>query len=106
MFLTDALTTQLGTFALVPQVVAAVKVPVVAAGGIVNRFMREQGPVSGLAPAFPLATAGVAPLRAKAEAMGSGDFSPLWAGQNVSGCREVSAAAMTCALGAATLMQR
>lgn len=151
MFLTDALTTQLGTFALLPQVVAAVKVPVVAAGGIadangvaaamelgaaglqvgtayllcseattsalhrqalqsdaahhtaltnlftgrpargiVNWFMREQGPMSG-----------VAPLRAKAEALGSGDFSPLWAGQNVSGCREVSAAAITRALGAA-----
>lgn len=162
MFLTEALTSQLGTFALLPQVVAAVKVPVVAAGGIadahgvaaamalgaagvqagtayllcpeattsaphrqalqsdaahhtaltnlftgrpargiVNRFMREQGPMSGLAPAFPLATAAVAPLRAQAEAMGSGDFSPLWAGQNVSGCREVSAAAMTRALGAA-----
>lgn len=162
MFLTDALTTQLGTLALLPQVVAAVKVPVVAAGGIadangvaaamalgaaglqvgtayllcteattsalhrqalqsdaahhtaltnlftgrpargiVNWFMREQGPMSGLAPAFPLATARVAPLRAKAEALGSGDFSPLWAGQNVSGCREVSAAAITRALRAA-----
>ena len=30
--------------------------------------------------------------RAKAEADGRGDFSPLWAGQNVSGCAPVSAA--------------
>ncbi|MFZ1833580.1 MAG: 2-nitropropane dioxygenase, partial [Pseudomonadales bacterium] len=36
-----------------------------------------------------------AALRAKAEARGCGDFSPLWAGQNVSGCREVPAAALT-----------
>ena len=48
--------------------------------------------------AFPLATSAVAPLRAKAEAAGSGDFSPLWSGQNPSGCREVSAAEMTRAL--------
>jgi nitronate monooxygenase len=159
MFLTDELTTQLGTFALVPQMVAAVKVPVIAAGGIadaagvaaamalgaagvqvgtayllcpeattstvhraalqsdvarhtaltnlftgrpargiVNRFMRELGPISAAAPAFPLATAAVAPLRAKAEAAGSGDFSPLWSGQNASGCRPVPAAELTHAL--------
>ena len=139
MFLLDDLSTQLGTFALVPQIVRAVKVPVIAAGGIadatgvaaalalgaagvqvgtayllcpeattsavhraalksdaaretaltnlftgrpargiVNRLMRELGPISGLAPAFPLATAAIAPLRAKAEAQGKGDFSPLW----------------------------
>jgi nitronate monooxygenase len=34
-------------------------------------------------------------LRAAAEARGSGEFSPLWAGQNVSGCREVPAAQLT-----------
>lgn len=34
MFLTDNLATQVGTFALVPQVVDAVKVPVIATGGI------------------------------------------------------------------------
>jgi nitronate monooxygenase len=159
MFLTHDLTTQAGTFALVPQVVKAVKVPVVAAGGIadadgvaaaralgaagvqagtayllcpeaatsavhraalesdaarhtaltnlftgrpargiVNRFMRELGPLSDLAPDFPLATAAVAPLRAAAEKAGSGAFSPLWAGQNASGSREAGAAEVTRAL--------
>ena len=33
------------------------------------------------APAFPWAVGPIAPLRAAAEAQGSGDFSPLWAGQ-------------------------
>jgi len=155
-FLTSDLTTQLGTFALVPQVVAAVKVPVIAAGGIadaagvaaaialgasavqvgtaylltdeattsavhraalksegarhtaltnlftgrpargiVNRILRELGPMNARAPEFPLATAAIAPLRAKAEARGSGDFSPLWSGQNASGCREAPAAELT-----------
>jgi len=36
MFLTDDLSTQLGTMALLPQVVDAVAVPVIAAGGIVD----------------------------------------------------------------------
>lgn len=153
MFLGGELTTQLGTFALLPQVVDAVDVPVIAAGGIadaagvraafalgasgvqvgtafllcpettisavhraalkseaarhtaltnlftgrpargiVNRLMRELGPMSDAPPAFPLATAAIAPLRAEAERRGSGDFSPLWSGQNASGCREVPAA--------------
>lgn len=156
MFLTDDVTTQVGTMALLPQLVRALKVPVIAAGGIadaaavtaamrlgaagvqvgtayllcdeskvsalhrralksedarhtaltnlftgrpargiVNRLMRELGPLSDGPPAFPLATAALAPLRAKAEAMGSGDFTPLWSGQNASGCREVSAAKLT-----------
>lgn len=156
MFLTDDLSTQAGTFALVPQIARAVRVPVIAAGGIadakgvaaalalgaagvqvgtaymlcpeattsavhraalksdavcrtaltnlftgraargiVNRLVRELGPMSAAAPAFPLATAAIAPLRAKAEARGSGDFSPLWAGQNPSGCREVPAGELT-----------
>lgn len=156
MFLSEDLSTQLGTFALLPQIVHAVRVPVVVAGGIsdaagvraalalgaagvqvgtayllcpeattsavhraalqspaavhtaltnlytgrpargiVTRLMREQGPMNALAPSFPLATAAVAPLRAKAEAAGSGDFSPLWAGQNTSGCRPVPAAQFT-----------
>ena len=43
--------------------------------------MREIGPIADVAPAFPLAGGALAPLRAKAEAAGSGDFSPLWAGQ-------------------------
>ena len=57
--------------------------------------MREQGPLSHLAPAFPLATSAVAPLRTKAEAAGLADFTPLWAGQNASGCRAVPAAELT-----------
>jgi nitronate monooxygenase len=52
------------------------------ARAIVNRFMREMGPVGASIPDFPLATPAVMPLGAKAEASGSGDFSPLWAGQS------------------------
>jgi len=159
MFLSDDLNTQLSTLALLPQVVRAIRVPVIAAGGIadaagvaavmqlgaagaqlgtayllcneattsavhraalqseaaactavtnlftgrpargiVNRFMREQGPMNSHVPAFPLAAAAVTPIRAKAEAKGSGEFSPLWAGQNVSGCRKVSARDITLGL--------
>jgi nitronate monooxygenase len=65
------------------------------ARAIVNRIMRELGPISPAAPAFPLATGAIMPLRAKAESVGSGDFSPLWAGQNTTGCKETSAAALT-----------
>ena len=161
MFLCDDLTTQVGTLALVPQVIAAVTVPVIAAGGIVdartvaaamslgaagvqvgtayllcpeattsavhraalksdaarhtaltnvftgrpargivNRIMREIGPISAAAPAFPLAAAAIAPLRAKAESLGLGDFSPLWSGENASGCKEIPAADLTRELAA------
>ena len=155
VFLSDDLTTQVGSFALVPQVVRAVRVPVIAAGGIadaqgvramlamgatavqvgtafmccpeatttrihrealkseaarhtaltnvftgrpargiVNRIVRELGPLCAKAPAFPLAPAALAPLRAEAERRGSGDFSPLWSGQNPSGCRDIPAATL------------
>lgn len=161
IFLSDDLTSQVGTMALLPQIVRAVKIPVIAAGGIadaqgvaaamalgaagvqigtayllcpesttsvvhraalkseaarhtaltnlftgrpargiVNRIMKELGPINTAAPAFPLATAAVAPLRAKAEGQGSGDFSPLWSGQNVSGCKEIPAAQLTRELAA------
>jgi nitronate monooxygenase len=40
----------------------------------------------------------MAPLRAKAESLGRDDFSPLWSGQNASGCRAVPAAQITRAL--------
>ena len=59
------------------------------------RLMRELGPLSPEAPPFPTATAALAPLRAKAEAEGSGDFSPLWSGQNPTGCKPIGAAALT-----------
>jgi nitronate monooxygenase len=159
MFLTDQLGTQIGTFALLPQIVAAVNVPVIAAGGIadaagvraamalgaagvqvgtaylcspeattsalhraalmsdaarhtelttlfsgrpargiVNRLMRALGPLNPAAPAFPLATPAVAPLRAHFEALGRTDCTPLWSGQNASGCRAVPAAELTAAL--------
>ena len=51
------------------------------ARGIVNRFMREQGPMDDAAPNFQRARPAIAPLRTAAEAKGSTDFSPLWSGQ-------------------------
>jgi len=62
--------------------------------------MRDRGPMSAAAPVFPPATAAIAPLRARAEAQGQGDFSPLWRGQNASGCRETPAADLTRELSA------
>ena len=164
MFLTDDIATQAGTFALVPQVVDAVKVPVIAAGGItdargiaaafalgaagvqlgtaylwcpeakisaphraalksarddgtaltnlmtgrpargfVNRIMRELGPMSDAAPEFPLAAGALAPLRAKAEAQSSGDFSPMWAGQAAALGRAMPATELTKKLAAETM---
>ncbi len=70
------------------------------ARGVVNRVMREIGPISPAAPAFPLATSAIAPLRAKAEAGGSGDFSPLWSGDYGGRYAEKSAADLTRSLGA------
>jgi hypothetical protein len=65
-----------------------------------NHVMKELGPISSAAPEFPLATSAMAPLRARAESEGSGDFSPLWSGQNASGCKEVPAARLTRELAA------
>ncbi|MBT8446821.1 MAG: nitronate monooxygenase [Gammaproteobacteria bacterium] len=162
MFLSADCTTQVGSFALLPQIVQAVRVPVIAAGGIadaagvaaamalgaaavqvgtayllcdeartsavhraaladgaaghtaltnvfsgrparsiVNRAVRELGPMNDEAPAFPGAGTALAPLRAQAERNGRGDFSPLWCGQNASGCRSVPAAELTRELAAA-----
>jgi nitronate monooxygenase len=164
MFLTEDILTQAGTMALVPQVADAVRVPVIAAGGIAdargiaaafalgasavqigtaylfcpeakvsqlhrealkrvkdndtiltnvftgrpargitNRIVREVGPMSELAPEFPLAASAVAPIRAKAEQAGSGDFSPLWSGQAGALGREVPAGELTRQLAAETL---
>jgi nitronate monooxygenase len=65
------------------------------ARGIVNRLMRELGPISDLPPAFPLAASALAPLRAAAERRGSGDFSPLWAGESGVQLQELPAAVLT-----------
>src|SRR5258708_32671410 len=51
MFLSEDLTTQVGTFALLPQIVQAVKLPVIAAGGIAD--------AKGVAAAMALGAAGV-----------------------------------------------
>jgi nitronate monooxygenase len=156
VFLTEDVTTQVGTLALVPQIVDAVRIPVVAAGGIgdergivaafalgasavqigtaylrcpesrasvvhrkalesvrddqtvitnvitgrpargiVNRLIRETGPINATVPDFPRAVEASAPLRSHAERHGSGDFSPLWAGQAATMCREIPAGTLT-----------
>ena len=46
----------------------------------ITSLMRELGPLSSLAPAFPWASQSLAPLRSVAEARGLDDFSPLWSG--------------------------
>ncbi|HEY0369146.1 MAG TPA: hypothetical protein VGC85_06090, partial [Chthoniobacterales bacterium] len=70
------------------------------ARGIMNRLMRDLGPMSSVPPEFPLASAALAPLRAKAEQRGRGDFSALWSGQNASKCRAIGAADLTRELAA------
>jgi nitronate monooxygenase len=156
MFLATDPASQVGTFALVPQIVDAVQIPVIAAGGIadargivaafalgasavllgtaylrcpeartsavlrtalesvrddstvitnvitgrpargiVNRIIRETGPLSSSVPEFPRAADALGPLRARAESVGSGDFSPLWAGQAAPICRDFPAGVLT-----------
>jgi nitronate monooxygenase len=65
------------------------------ARGIVNRAIREIGPMNDLVPEFPRATEAVSPLRAHAEKNGLGDFSPLWAGQAAAMCKEIPAGKLT-----------
>jgi nitronate monooxygenase len=164
MFLTEDITTQPGLFALLPQVVDAVRVPVIAAGGIadgrgiaaafvlgaagvqlgtaylrcpeskaiapakaalaaahddstvmtnvmtgrpargvINRVMREVGPVSQDAPAFPHAAIALGPLKVAAEKLGRVDFTNLWAGQAARLGREMPAAELTRTLAGAAL---
>lgn len=156
MFLSKDVATQIGTMALVPQIVDAVSVPVIATGGIsdgrgiaaaimlgasavqigsaylltreslisdlhraalknqcvdntavtnlfsgrpargiVNRLMREKGPLSHLVPDFPRAGDGLAPIKVAAEAQGSSDFSPLWSGQAAVFCKDIGAEQVT-----------
>ena len=143
MFLSQDVTLQAGTFSLLPNIINAISLPVIAAGGIsdnataqaafamgasavqvgtaflladecdtkdfhckalqseraehtaftnvfsgglargiVNRFMQETGYISESAPPFPHASFVSNPIKAKAESMGSDEFSSLWAGQN------------------------
>ena len=159
MFLNDDIARQAGTMALVPQVVDAVKVPVIAAGGIgdgrgiaaalalgaagvqigtaflltpesktpplhraalkqandnsttltnvftgrpargiVNRYIREVGPMTPDAPQFPLAAGATQPMRAAAEARGSADFTALWSGQAPTFAREMPTGALVAKL--------
>jgi nitronate monooxygenase len=163
-FLSDDIGLQMGTFALVPQIVDAVKVPVIAAGGItdargivaalalgasavqigtaymlapeakladshrkalrnagehhtllttlftgrpargfVNRLMRDLGAINPAAPSFPLAAGALLPLKTKAEAAGSGDFTNLWSGQAARLAREMPAGELTRSLAVGAL---
>jgi nitronate monooxygenase len=73
------------------------------ARGIVNRLMREVGPIARDAPAFPLAGGALAPVRAKAEEQGSGDFTNQWAGQAAALAQELRAGEITRRLAAEAL---
>jgi nitronate monooxygenase len=66
-----------------------------AARAIVNRIVRELGPMTEHAPAFLLAGAALAPLRSKSEPSGSDDFTPLWSGQAARLGRELPAGELT-----------
>jgi nitronate monooxygenase len=65
------------------------------ARGLVNRFVAEVGPMCEDAPQFPLAAGAAAPLRTAGEKRGSGDFSPLWAGESAALARDEGAEALT-----------
>lgn len=73
------------------------------ARGVANRTMREVGPISPDAPAFPHAATALGPLKAAAEKLGKVDFTNLWAGQAVRMGREMPAAELTRALAGAAL---
>lgn len=65
------------------------------ARGIMNRLMREIGPLSDKAPAFPLAGGLLAPLKQASESQGKDDFSSLWAGESVEFGKVMSARDVT-----------
>ncbi|MFJ3485337.1 NAD(P)H-dependent flavin oxidoreductase [Pseudomonas sp. NPDC090202] len=73
------------------------------ARGIVNRIMREIGPVNAAAPAFPTPGGALMPLRAKAEPQGDNGFMNLWAGQAVGIKHELSAETLTRQLASGAL---
>lgn len=70
------------------------------ARGIVNRVINDIGPLNDHTPEYPLAASAISTLRRQAEQAGSGDFSPLWCGQNPTGCQEISATQLTQQLAA------
>ena len=73
------------------------------ARGIINKVIADVGSLNRAAPEFPLASNAMAPLRAKSEAAGSGDYTSLWSGQAVTLCRERPAAELTRSLAADAL---
>ncbi len=73
------------------------------ARGFTNRLIDGLGAVNDHAPPFPYASTALAPLRAKAEADGRDDYSPLWAGQGARLARDEPAEQLTARLGAAAL---
>ena len=166
MFLSDDITSQIGTFALVPQIADAVRLPVIAAGGIGdhrglvaalalgasavqlgtaylfcpeakvsaahrraldsapasetaltnlftgrparginNRIMRELGPMSDLAPRFPLAGGALMPLRAITDPQGNSEFTNLWSGQALRLGKAMPAEQLTRAIAEQALAQ-
>lgn len=98
----EATTTRLHRAALMSEAARHTELTTLFSGrparGIVNRLMRQLGPLHPAAPAFPLATAAVAPLRAHYEALGRTDCTPLWSGQNASSCQTLPATEVTAAL--------
>ena len=65
------------------------------ARSIINRLMRELGPISPDAPQFPLTGGALLPLKAAAEAKGCSDFTSLWSGQSAALACELPAAQLT-----------
>ena len=70
---------------------------------LVNRIVREVGPLATGVPSFPLGAVALAPLRMKAESQGSADFSALYAGEAAALCRELPAGELTLKLAAEAL---